>query len=189
MKNIILILMLCGILSGCTKKEVDPEEQPQDPEQYISFQDYTVKQICINMWDTNGDGKLSTKEAAAVKSIGNVFTGKKIFCFDELKYFTGITVIPDNAFFYTEKSGYHYVGFLKSITIPKNVRRIGSSAISNDPDATITFMPRVPPEIDGYFTTGNGEFTIYVPSHSYKTAGGDWEFYYYDHIIVRYNLL
>lgn len=196
MKNIILVLMICGMLSGCTKNDAAESGIPEEPEKYISFQDYTVKEICINMWDTNGDGKLSVKEAAAVKSIGNVFTGKKIYQFDEFKYFTGVTEIPDQAFYYDEKTprsggGYYYYMFIKSITIPENVRKIGYEAISTDLDATITFKPINPPSISYDFVASSGNSTsigsgvvIYVPSNSYKTAGGYWQ-EYYNHIVVK----
>lgn len=157
--------------------------EPVEPETYISFQDYTVKEICINMWDTNGDGKLSTKEAAAVKSIGNVFTDKKIFSFDELKYFTGITQIPQQAFYYNEETpreggGHwdHY--FLKNITIPENVHYVGSMAISVARNAIITFMPTTPPSVGTDFIVHMGSPIIYVPSNSYKTAGGYWSYFY-----------
>lgn len=186
-KIIILTLIVCSILSGCTKKDINNDGT--EPEKYISFQDFTIKEICINMWDTNGDGKLSMKEAAAVKSIGNVFTGKKIYRFDELKYFTGITEIPAEAFYYDERTprtggGYYYTMFIKSITIPENVRKIGYKAISTDSDATITFKPATPPSIDQYSIASSGNSTtigsnviIYAPS-SYKYAGGNWEYYY-----------
>lgn len=182
--------MICGILSGCTKKNVESAIEPVEPEKYISFQDYTVKEICINMWDTNGDGNLSEKEAVAVKSIGNVFTGKKIYRFDEFKYFTGVTEIPDEAFYYQEKTpntgyGAHYYYFLKSITIPKNVRKIGENAISNDIGAKITFKSTTPPYIDACFTCGDDSgLVIYVPSNSYKTVGGNWQ-YYSNYIVFK----
>jgi hypothetical protein len=52
----------------------------------ITFADPNVKAICIANWDTDGDGQLSYKEAAAVDSLGQVFTGnKKILSFDELE--------------------------------------------------------------------------------------------------------
>lgn len=192
LKNIILVLMICGILSGCTKKDIESVKpnNPVEPEEYISFQDYTVKQICINMWDTNGDGKLSKKEAAEVKSIGNVFTGKKIYQFDEFKYFTGITEIPERAFYYEERNGLYHNMFLTSITIPENVRKIGYYAISTDSYATITFKPDTPPSISDFIassgntTTISSDVIIYVPSYKYKTAGGYWQDYY-NNIVVK----
>ena len=64
----------------------------------ISFEDANVKAICIANWDTNGDGELSMQEAAAVKDIGTVFSyNKTITSFKELKYFSGLEIIPSNA--------------------------------------------------------------------------------------------
>ncbi|MCI6861675.1 MAG: Ig-like domain-containing protein, partial [Prevotella sp.] len=44
----------------------------------ISFADSNVKTICIENWDTNGDGELSKTEAAAVSSLGEVFRDNKV---------------------------------------------------------------------------------------------------------------
>ena len=58
----------------------------------IVFADANVKALCVENWDTNGDGELSYDEAAAVTDLGGVFSGNNdITSFDELQYFTGIT--------------------------------------------------------------------------------------------------
>ncbi len=176
--------MVCGILAGCTKKDTEPaqdnnnqQEEPKpepkpEPEKYISFEDYTVKQICINMWDTNGDGRFSEKEAAAVRSIGSAFRDKKIIYFDEFRYFTGITEIPEKAFYYSESTSVGGINFLERITIPKNVRKIGSNAFSfrEHSDTRLKMLPTVPPTLGGPYLDSA---TIYVPSSSvekYKKA-------------------
>lgn len=65
------------------------------------------------MWDTNGDLELSYDEAATVTSLGTTFTGNsEIQIFNELKHFTGLTVL-DDAF-----SG---CSNLWKVTIPVNV--------------------------------------------------------------------
>lgn len=57
----------------------------------ITFADARAKALCVANWDTNSDGELSTYEAAAVKDLGNVFSGNTaITSFDELKYFKGL---------------------------------------------------------------------------------------------------
>ncbi len=92
-------------------------------DEIIVFKDETVKSICVVNWDLNGDGELSSKEAAAVTSLGTVFKQKSIDSFDELRYFTGLTQIDDNAF-------YECI-CLKSIIIPKNVTSIGNQAFQS----------------------------------------------------------
>lgn len=64
---------------------------------YIEFADPVVAQICADTW---GDGTgITYAQAAAVTSIGNVFDGNaNIVTFDEFKYFTGVTALPEGAF-------------------------------------------------------------------------------------------
>lgn len=90
----------------------------------INFADATVKSLCVANWDTDGDGELSEKEAAAVKSIGTVFKGNtEITSFEEFQFFTGITTIDENAFYGCKN--------LTSIYIPSSVTQIGESAFYN----------------------------------------------------------
>ena len=87
----------------------------------IGFDDPEVQRLCVAHWDTDGDGQLSYKEAAAVDSLGQVFTGnKKILSFDELENFTGLTAIDANAFRDCES--------LQSVRLPISVRFIRSNA-------------------------------------------------------------
>lgn len=90
-------------------------------EKIIEFADDNVKAICVQRWDTSGDGELSEKEAAAVTSIGTVFKGKTdIRQFNELRFFTAINTIPNNAFLNCTN--------LESIKLPQSVISIGTSA-------------------------------------------------------------
>lgn len=89
--------------------------------QFINFNDIIVKSICLQNWDTNGDGELSYDEAAAVTTIGTIFKeNTEIREFKELKYFTGLTAIDDQAFSKCNN--------LLSIEIPQNVQSIGSES-------------------------------------------------------------
>ena len=93
----------------------------------ITFADANVKALCVTNWDTNNDGELSTDEAAAVTSFGQVFKGKKdITTFDEMRYFTGVTEIGESAF-----SG-SSIG--PTLTIPGTVKTIGNYAFYNCPN-------------------------------------------------------
>ena len=87
----------------------------------IEFADENVKAICIAKWDTNGDGVLTTEEAAAVTSINKEFrSNTSIQSFNELRFFTGLT--------YISKKTFYGCSGLTSITIPKKVISIGNEA-------------------------------------------------------------
>ena len=89
----------------------------------IDFADSEVKRLCVENWDTNKDGELSYKEAAAVKNLNKVFQNTEIESFDELQYFTGLTELCE-----AELSMCHY---LMSVTIPNNVTTIKQAAFQN----------------------------------------------------------
>ena len=89
----------------------------------IEFDDTEVKAICVANWDTNGDGELNYKEAAAVTDLGELFKGNsKITSFKELQYFTGLKIIGDRAFYDCKE--------LVSITLPQSVSDIGEDAFT-----------------------------------------------------------
>ena len=88
------------------------------PADAIVFACPNVEAICVNQWDTDGDGFLSYSEAAAVTSLNLAFRyNGNITSFNELQYFTGLTVINDEEFW----DCYN----LTSIAIPANVTDIG----------------------------------------------------------------
>lgn len=88
----------------------------------IEFKDSVVEKICLDKWDTSGDGLLSVLEAAAVTNpndLMGVFEGNaSITSFNELKYFTGLTSIPSAAF----KGCIN----LYEITLPQSIKSLGS---------------------------------------------------------------
>ena len=86
----------------------------------IQFNDENVKTICISNWDTNEDGNLSYADAATVTTIGTIFKGNTtITTFDELQYFTGITILDYEAFENCTQ--------LISVIIPENVKKIANN--------------------------------------------------------------
>ncbi len=102
----------------------------------IEFEDSIVKEICINNWDTNGDGELSYKEAAAVTSISSQFQISQktlIRSFNELQYFTGLP--------YIEKSTFDGYSNLKSITLPDQVYGIAAKAFQGCSSLTSLHIP------------------------------------------------
>ena len=95
-----------------------------EDEKYITFADQNVKNICLNYWDTNGDGELSMSEAAAVTKINQEFKGNgDITSFDELRFFANVTEIAGNAFYDCQA--------LSSITFPHSLTTIGDKAFFN----------------------------------------------------------
>jgi len=98
-----------------------------EPENYsekgMSFSDATVGDLCIQHFDANGDGILTYGEAAEVKELGTVFKGTSIKSFKELYYFTGLTVLPDDAF--------NGCSLLTTLRLPKNIKSIGNRALKD----------------------------------------------------------
>ena len=100
----------------------------------IAFADATVKTLCVQYWDTNGDGELSIEEAASVTSIDGVFAyNTSINTFEELQYFTGLKQIGSSAF--SDCSG------LTSITLPTSIERIERFAFSGCVGITSLSIP------------------------------------------------
>ena len=89
----------------------------------ITFSDAVAETICLANWDEDGDENLSFEEAAKVTQIGELFRGAaNMKYFEELKYFTALTEIPENAFRASDK--------LQTIYLPKNVKAIGKYAFT-----------------------------------------------------------
>ena len=132
----------------------------------ITFADEEVKAICVNNWDTNGDGELSKAEAAAVKDLGEVFkSNDRIKSFNELQFFTGLTFIGSSAFYYC--SG------LTSITIPSSVTLIGSSAFYYCSGLTSITIPSSVTSIGGdAFSICHGLTSITIPSSVTSIGAG-----------------
>lgn len=100
----------------------------------ISFADPEVERICVAQWDTDGDGRLSQVEAAAVTSVSNVFqSNKTITSFDELRFFTGLTSIGDFSFYGCTN--------LVSVKLPASVTEIGENAFGEDENLKEALLP------------------------------------------------
>ena len=118
--------------------------KPAVAENVINFADDEVKRICVENWDTDGDGEISYNEAAAVTDFGGVFDLSNIKTFDEAQYFTGITSfgivdgyggcpslvsikIPTSATS-IKNGGFFSCKALTSIDIPTSIKEIGEYA-------------------------------------------------------------
>ena len=95
-------------------------------EEYITFADSKVEEICLSNLDGQPsgpkDGVVSDYEARTAETLPNVdwFAWTKIKSFDELKYFANLTTIGEYAFSHCDK--------LERITIPRSVTRLGRDA-------------------------------------------------------------
>ena len=126
--------------------------------QNITFVDANVKAICVENWDTDGDGELSYSEAAAVMDLGLVFEGNTgITSFDELQYFTGLTSIGNWAF--------EYCNNLALIEIPNSVTSIGYAAFSGCSSLTSIEIPNSVTTIEDWaFCYCQGLTSVVIPS-------------------------
>ncbi len=151
------------------------EDAPEMPDGMIAFADFRTRTLCINNWDTNGDGFLSKEEAAAVTDLGTVFKYDyknkltKFTSFDELQYFTGLTSIPDNAFYGSEK--------MKSIVLPKNLTSIGKGAFGGCSNLLSIAIPEGVTTIsENAFNGCSGMTTLTIPKTVESISGN--AFYY-----------
>lgn len=111
---------LDGLDSGLDYVE-DTSPEVHDPDEIIPFEDKRIEAVCIAAFDTNGDRKLSYGEAAAVCSIESALSVSRLYTsFDEFRFFTGVTEIPDKCF--------ENCALLKRISLPDGVKSIGQQA-------------------------------------------------------------
>ena len=116
------------------RNSVRKKVEVEHPNNIITFADAEVKRICVENWDTNGDGELSEGEAAAVDDIGQVFEeNETITSFEELKYFVGLTELSPGCF--------EICTALSTIIIPNSVISIGDWAFESCIGLTSIIIP------------------------------------------------
>ena len=156
-----------------------------DPCAPIVFADQNVKAICLANWDgilgDDPDGELTYAEAAAVTDIGDVFSEKhEITSFNELQYFTGLTAIEYEAFYYCTNltsviipsgvttivsEAFYECTSLTSVTIPNGVTDIGFEAFCACTSLVSVILPNTLTFIDEYaFEDCTSLTSITIPS-------------------------
>ena len=134
----------------------------------IAFQSDVAKDLCIALWDTDDDYELSYEEAAAVTDIAESFRGKTtIYSLEELRYFTGLTAIPANAF--RSCTG------IQSIYVPAGVKEIGADAFTSM--SKLKYMAVLPTEkVDAAAAGLPKSLTVFVPAAQMEayTADETW---------------
>lgn len=129
----------------------------------ITFADSKVKALCVQHWDSNGDGELSTDEAAAVTSLGTVFRGNtSIDTFDELYYFTGLTAIGDYAF---------NASSLRKVTLPSSVTELGENAFCGTKLSGELRVPGTVKNIGNYAFYACTQLTAVILEEGVETVG------------------
>lgn len=152
----------------------------------IEFADASVKSICVNKWDKNGDGELDTGEAASVYDLSNTFKGKNyITSFKELQHFgltsiraesfngcTGLKsiVLPSGLVEIYEYAFKNCTG-LSSLTIPDNVTTIGKMCLLGCSSLTSLTIPNSVTSIGDYAFEGCSALTTLNLPNSIKTIG------------------
>ena len=145
------------------------------PSSTIEFADADVKALCVQNWDTDGDGELSEAEAAAVENLGHIFSdyaskmngyvSPVITSFNELQYFTGLTKISDGAFF--------CCGDLEEVILPISLLSIGEGAFSGCSSLRSISIPSKVSVVDNQAFEGCSNLTsIILPEGVTRIGGG-----------------
>ncbi len=122
---------------------------------YIEFADSRAKTISTNNWDDDDDGELSFEEAVAVTYLGARFKSiSAIKSLEELRYFTSLTEIPDEAFRGSSS--------LFSLYIPEKVTKIGEKAFTGC--SALRYMALLAPQVvEATNCAVSKNVTIFVP--------------------------
>lgn len=131
----------------------------------IKFKDLTVKRICLENWDLDGDGVFTLEEAEQVRWLGFAFKrNDTLTSFDELEHFTGLRAIPDSAFLscrnltsvklpenVTSIENFAFMDCkeLKDVVLPEGLESIGDNALNACPNLDFEKLP------DGLVSIGN----------------------------------
>ncbi len=143
-----------------------------DDTSVIDFECDAVKAICVANWDTDGDGELTVAEAKKATIVGVLFSNNAdITSFRELKYFTGLTSITNNAFANCTS--------LTAIELPKTIRIIQQGAFSGCTSLKSIQIPAATT------TIGKGPFANCTSLTSISVAKGNNSFVSVDGVLFN----
>ena len=130
----------------------------------IVFADSAVKALCATNWGSGGE--ITYAQATIVTDLGDIFTDNaNIISFDELQYFTNLTLI--GAYVFNGCSG------LTSIEIPNSVTSIGEGAFFGCTGLTSITIPNSVTSIgDGVFYGCSGLTSITIPNSVISIGSG-----------------
>ena len=152
----------------------------------IQFADANVKAICVDNWDTDGDGELSKAEAAAVTTLIDGTTNKSVFynkkaditSFDEFQYFTGLTKVEKQAFYVDSirsvilpptitsiEEDAFYKCRIHQIDLPEGITSIGKNAFSNCVYLENIVLPKSLTSIEGFAFASTSIRQILIPEN------------------------
>lgn len=165
--------------NGCTRYLVEGDDFAQffvdgswifsytKKDEIIVFADENVKDICVDPglgWDTNGDGKLSKAEAAAVTTLIDSRTNKSAFrendeitSFDELQCFTGLTKIEEYAF--------RNCTALASVKLPESITLLHNHSFEGCSSLTHIELPESVTTLNTSVFEGSGLTSIFIPKN------------------------
>lgn len=144
---------------------VDFDNPGPDPNEIIVFADERMKAQCVAAFDKDGDGELSVREAMAVTSISGVFTDNQCVSFDEFRYFTSVSEIPERCF--------QNWASLASISFPEGLRIISGCAFYG-----CTSLTRINiPSLESWACISYGFTTPFGKNREYNFWDGGMPFY------------
>lgn len=151
---------------GQVSVETIPDSGDDIPTYAVSAEtNPAVMAICYAQEWAADSGHMTFEEAKAVTSIGEAFKGTSIGTFDEFKYFTGVTAIPNN--------GFNNCTNLTSITLPSSLTSIGSLAFRYCSNLKAISFPEATVNIDRQAIQGSGVQVITFNSNATIATSGN----------------
>ena len=113
-------------LESTTEQLISAQKALRRKLKFIDFQDATVRDKCLSLYDSDADGELSMKEASELTDLGYFLyfsDDTSVKSFDEFKYFTNVTNLYSETFDNCTN--------LESIVLPKSLEKIYYKAFLN----------------------------------------------------------